>query len=256
VSFERAFTDVERAAASAITAAQAVVSTLRGLEKAAKVGDIAAIERASHRLDGASRALRQQTANARQSWPYSNEQASEYLESGYTDELESAARSAGLALFERDGRLIAFPSVLRVLPSDRAVRVDRTKVSAIRPSRLVSMLRTNQQKKAKLPSERFLETLYRAYTIMVGDEDGRTVLLADVYDLLTLRPGSQSDYDASDFVRDVYALDRSGIRATRGGAAVSLPASTGTKGQRGVLSFVSPDGESVTYYGLRFEKAS
>jgi hypothetical protein len=51
-------------------------------------------------------------------------------------------------------------------------------------------------------------------------------------------------------------LDRSGLTRTKTGAKLSLPASTGTKGSKGTFSFVSPDGETVTYYGLQFSEVS
>ena len=41
-------------------------------------------------------------------------------------------------------------------------------------------------------------------------------------------------------------------RTTRSGLSYSLPASTGTKSTRGVLSFVSPEGETINYFGIRF----
>ena len=46
---------------------------------------------------------------------------------------------------------------------------------------------------------------------------------------LTMLPGSTADYDQTDFVRDLFLLDRSGVTHTKSGAACSLPASTGTK---------------------------
>jgi hypothetical protein len=68
-------------------------------------------------------------------------------------------------------------------------------------------------------------------------------------------PGSSAAYDHTDFVRDLFLLDRSGVNRTRSGANFSLPASTGTKGGK-ALSFVAPDGETVTYYGIRFTEVS
>jgi hypothetical protein len=76
--------------------------------------------------------------------------------------------------------------------------------------------------------------------------------LADVYEALTLLPGTNGDYGKSDFARDLFILDRSGLTRTRAGASLSLPASTGTKGARGTFSFVAPDGELITYFGVRF----
>ena len=110
--------------------------------------------------------------------------------------------------------------------------------------------------KRKKKVERFIESVYRAYRLVAQGQVGKTVLLVDILAAFTLRPGSGLDYDVNDFTRDIYALDRSGVRETKSGARISLPAATGTKGQRGVLTFVGPDGELVTYYGIRFGESS
>jgi hypothetical protein len=78
------------------------------------------------------------------------------------------------------------------------------------------------------------------------------VLLADVYQAFTLQPGAQNEYSSADFARDIFLLDRSGLSTTRSGARLSLPASTGTRSARNTFTFVAPDGEVVTYYGLQF----
>jgi len=91
--------------------------------------------------------------------------------------------------------------------------------------------------------------------LVVGKEYGKTVTLASIYDALTLLPGSTANYDQTDFVRDLFLLDRSGLKMTKSGAGYSLPASTGTKAAKGTYSFVAPDGETVSYYGMRFSEA-
>ncbi|MBI4908077.1 MAG: hypothetical protein HY820_30915, partial [Acidobacteria bacterium] len=74
-------------------------------------------------------------------------------------------------------------------------------------------------------------------------------------DALTMLPGSSANYDQTEFVRDLYLLDRSGVTETRSGAVCSLPASTGTKSSKGTYLFTGPDGRRVTYYGIRFTRA-
>lgn len=253
--FERGFADVERAAAGATKAAQSLVTLTKAVEKAAKVGDLTAIQRSTDRLEAALAAVRQEVSNARTAWPLAADDVERYLVAGYGDELLAAARAAGMSMTERDGRYIAFPSIVRVVPADRAIKIDKKRFTGIRPSRVAAILKAEQTKKPKFPVERFLESTYRAYRLVAQGQSGKTVLLIDILGTFTLRPGSNLDYDLSDFTRDVYALDRSGVRQTKSGARVSLPAATGTKGQRGVLTFVGPDGELVTYYGIRFEES-
>lgn len=249
MTFERGFLDVERAATAAEQASKGLLTVARQMHKAALEGDIAKMRRASERLQAALEVARQEVANARSAWPYSPEAEEAYLRDGYEQELLDAGKAEGLRIDCQDGRLVSFPSVVRILHAERAVRVDRKKVSAIRPSRLVSMLKANQTKKPRFAPERFLETLFRAYRLVAGkDGMGKTVPLSAIYEAITLLPGASSEYDKSDFGRDMFLLDRSGQTRTRSGARLALP---GT-GRNVFVSFVSPEGETVSYYGISF----
>ena len=254
-TFERGFADVERAATAAAQASGAVVTAARQMHKAALDGDIAKIRRASDKMESALDVTRQEVANARLAWPFSPEEEEAYLRSEYEQELMEVANAGGLRIHRQDERLIAFPSVVRVMPGERAVRIDRTRVPTIRPTKLVALLKANQTKKPRFASERFLEALYRAYRLVAGkDGMGRTIPLSAIYDAVTLLPGAASDYGKSDFGRDLFLLDRSGLTQVKSGARFSLPASTGTKDGRGVFSFVATDGEVVTFWGIRFSE--
>ena len=263
-SFERAFSNTERAAESTVKSATALVTLARQLQKAAKEGNITAIKRAQGRLDDALEVLRQTVGNALQSWPFQDGEEEQYLKSGYIDELRRTASEMGLTIRERDGRLISHPSIVRTLPGDRAVRIDKKKVSTIRPSHLVGILLDNQKKSGRHPAGRFLEALYAVYSELVREDSsdrlmehgsGRMVPLARIYKLFTSLPGSGRDYAPMDFARDLYQLETSGVTKTRSGARVFFHASTGTRSDKGVFTFVGPDGRDVKYYGVRFAEA-
>ena len=260
-SFERAFGDTERAAASTVKSAAAMVKLARQLQKAAKEGNITAIKRSQGRLDDALSVLRQTVANAIQSWPFQNGEEEKYLKDGYADELRRAASGLGLTIRERDGRLVSHPSIVSIIPGDRAVRIDKKKVSTIRPSHLAGILLENQEKPGRYPAGRFLEALYEVYSELVREDSsdrlmkggpGRVVPLARIYKLFTSLPGSGRDYAPMDFARDLYQLETSGVTKTKSGASVFFHASTGTRSDRGVFTFVGPDGQDVKYYGVRF----
>jgi hypothetical protein len=252
-TFEQGFEETERAADAATRAVASLLAATKQLKKAARDGDTSAIRRSTERLGLTLEAVRQEIANARGSWPFREDDEEAYLRNDYETELMTAARATGLRMDQRDGRLLAFPSIVRVLPADRSLRIDKKRVPALRPSRVVAALKANQMKKPRFASDRFLEALFRAYRLIVGTGPlGSTQALADVYEAFTLLPGSTSDYGLSDFARDLFVLDRSGLNRTKAGAVLSLPASTGTKGARGTFTFVAPDGELVTYFGLRF----
>ena len=264
-SFEQAFNQMERAAASTAKSATDLTRLARALEKAARDGNIAAAKRAQRSMSEAINALRQEVANSVESWPFGEEDEQQYLADDYGQELRTVAAEKGLDIYERDGRMIAHPSVLRVLPSSRAVRIDRKQVSTIRPSRLTDILLDIQKKPPRFPAGRFLESLYQVYAEITWEEgpnrmmterQGRVVQLERVYRLFTAQPGSDREYNRTDFTRDLYLLDRDGPKTTRRGMQVSFPASSGTRGSQGVFSFVAPDGQVVTYYGIQFSGGS
>ncbi len=263
-SFEQAFSDTESAAVSAIDSVKRLGRYARALSKAAKTGNIGAIKLAQDNLNNELDTLRQISRNA--SWPLDDDEETRYLADEYLKELRAAAEEKGLRIYERDGNLISYPSIVRVMPGDRAVRVDRKKVSTIRPSHLADELLKNQNKSSGFSPARFLESLYNVYTdIVSGDSSssriakdtgiGRVVPLARIYRLQTSLPSSNREYGRDDFARDIYRIDSEGPKRTRRGAVVSFPSSTGTRRRtRDLFSFIGPDGISVEYYGIRFDE--
>lgn len=255
--FEQAFADAERSAVTAGKAGALIVSAARQMQKAAQQGDIGKLRRAAERLGLVSDAARQDVANARNAWPFTEGEERDYLANDYVKELQDEASRAGLKIYERDSNLLAFPSVVKLMPSELAVRIDKKRIPTIRPGYLVRLLLANQKKKPRQSADKFIECLYETYKIITaGDRAFPVVKLSQVYRMLTLLPGSKNDYTKSDFALDLFTLDRSGLGSTSSGAMISLPASTGTRGGGGDLfTFVAPDGEVKTYFGLRFTEA-
>lgn len=261
MDFERGFNDTERAADAVLASAGDLARLARQLQKASREGNIGTLKKAREKLGDALDSLSQTVANAAQSWPFEDGEEERYLRNGYADELRRIASESGLKIHERDARLVSHPSILRILPSDRAVRIDRKKVSALRPSYLAALLLENQKKGGRYESAVFVEALYNVYAEMVRDDArdrlirgggvGTVVPLDRIYRLFTSLPGSGREYDRTDFARDLYLLDTNGPRSTRKGAVVSFPSSTGTRGSK-VFTFVGPDGDDVSYYGIQF----
>ncbi len=261
-SFEQAFTDTEKAAAATVASAGDLIKLARQLQKASREGNIAAMKRVQDRLHVALGSLGQTVSNAVRSWPFRDDEEEQYLKDGYSAELRRVASERKLEIHERDDRLISHPSIVRILPGERSVRIDKKRISTIRPSYLAGVLLKNQQKPGRYRSEAFLEALYNVYSDIVLPEPdrllktgGRVVPLDRIYRLLTSLPGSNREYDHTDFAKDLYIIETKGPRQTRKGAAISFPASTGTRRSKGLFSFVGPDGRDVEYYGLRFTEA-
>ena len=260
-TFEEGFSAAENAADSVLASLNGAASIARQLRKASQEGNIAAMRRHSERLETVLGRIGQEISNASTAWPFTADEEREYLEEGYNKELRDTAQRKGLQVFERDGRIIAHPSVVRVLPGDRAVRIDRRKSSTIRPSKLVADLEKLQKSPPKSRPQPFLESLYEAYLALAQTdtsdrlklgEVGQVVRLDRMYNLFTGLPWIKRDYSLLDFARDLYALRESRVREVRTGARVSFPASTGTRSSQGAISFVGPTGETELFYGIQF----
>ena len=260
-TFERAFSDTEKAADSTLNAVKGMEKLAKTLQKAAKEGNISAIKKACSNLKGTLGSLSQTVANALETWPFKDEEEEAYLGDHYTKELRHAAKEKGLTIHEKDGALIAYPSIVHILPGDRAVMIDRKKVAALRPSRLAEMLVQQQGKKSRFRADAFLKSLYEMYMLLAKTQSsklpgshGPVVPLARIYEAFTSLPGAGREYSKIDFTRDIYLLETSGTLATKSGARVSFPSSTGTKRAKDIFQFVGPDGQTATYYGIQFSR--
>jgi len=254
--FEKACIETELAAADAVKSATRLASVAKDLVKAAQVGDIAKIRKAVDAVKLAEQVVRQSTRNATEAWPFTPENEEDLLQNRFAAELIATASERGLKISEQDKRLVSYPSIVKVMPETRAVFVDRSKVTTLRPSYLSAVLERNQSKKPRFKPEHFLESLYGAYRLCILAGSAPVIALVTLHDALTLLPGASKDYDKTDFTRDLFALDQSRVTTTRSGAVVSFHASTGTKGSAGLLSFVSPDGEPIVYYGVKFTEVT
>lgn len=240
-----------------------VVSQARALAKAAQTGHIANIKRCREKLNDALTALRQEVSTAGSHWPFSDEEEQLLFGEQYTEAIKAIADAKGLKIQEQDELLISYPSIVRILPAECAVRVDKKRVFTARPSYLVALLLANQKKSSGFPPQRFLESLYSVYIDIVdrpssdllSSRSGSVVPLARIYKLMTSLPGGARDYDRNDFARDLYILDSNGPHRARNGATVSFPSSTGTrKRSRDLFSFIGPEGDKAEYYGIRFSR--
>jgi len=265
--FEKALVQTESDAVATARAADVAAKSARRLTAAARTGDLAALERAIAETDRALQALRLQFNNTKDGWTF---EAAKYAEAGsLTEELKTAAAAAGLAMYEQDGRLFSYPVLIRVLPAradaDLAISIDKKKIKALRPSRLIAQLLSQRDKPPKFDPKAFLEALYKAYVWAIKDTRsqstfntiGPSIELMRIYELLTLFPGQSRDYSRQEFARDVYLLDRSGARSTSAGAKIELSGSTGTRGSRArLLEIVDEQGSHQVYYAIAFTKAA
>lgn len=254
---EEELSRLDAALAAAERQVKAVMSGIRGLRRQAATGVVAGLPRKLEQLPAAAAPLAAALQTASTSFGYDAESA--LTDGDYLKELLAAAADKGLVLVERDGRITAFPLLLKLEPAVPAVRVGRKLERQIRPGVLTGLLKKAQESSA-FNAEAFLETLFKAAAHLARAErsadepgEGAVVPLLDIYELLTLRPGAAGEYPREAFAVDVLRLDRAPDTRTRRGHHFSLPASTGSKG-RLRLTVYDEQGAEHVYVGIAFRR--
>lgn len=172
----------------------------------------------------------------------------------FLTELSLAATEAGVTLVQRDGRITAYPVVLRLEPRNLGVRIGRKLERRLRPSVLARHLKAIQQRSGRFNPRSFLDRLLRAYVVLAPDwrtGEGPLVALAALHDVLTLLPAAAADYPMEEFLVDLLRLDREPDARSGRGHRFELGGSTGTKGARRLTVF-DETGTQHDYYAVRF----
>jgi hypothetical protein len=256
VSLEKALAKTESDADAAFKAATTTVSSLKKFRAAAHSGDLRELRKTIEAADQAITALRQQFANAKEGWDVDEEA---YLSGrNFLSEILETAGQMGVKVFEQDDRLYCYPFLIRILPNERTVLIDKAREKRLRPSVLVSHLKDLQNKPVRFKPETFLESLFSAYRTVVAAQgktlfgSGFVVKLLEIYRLLTLLPGQSKEYSLQEFARDIYLLDQSRVNRTKKGQVVSFPASTGTRSTTNTITVITQNGHEKKYYGISF----
>jgi hypothetical protein len=243
---EAALAATEERVDAALKASAAVTRELKRAKAGAERGQLRDLRRA---LIAAS-------TLARESFGFDEQ---EHMESGsYAQELLDTATAADVAMFEADERLLCYPSLIKVLPGDAAVEIDRRREKRLRPSVLVGLLATTQARPPRFRPKPFLESLESGYDLVRSQgkqREGAVVRLVDVWGVLTLLPGQQRDYTRAEFARDLYLLDSSGVATAKSGRVLRWHASSGTRGS-GTLATVAQTGQRQLYWGISFTDRS
>ena len=255
-NLEKSLAKTESDAEAAFKGARSVVSSVKKFHSAAQVGNLPDLRKAIEAAEQAIAALRQQFANAKEGWDFDEDA---YLSgSGFRSELLDTARQMGLKISEQDDRLYCYPFLIRILPTERTVLINKTREKRLRPSVLVSHLKELQTRPVKFKSEAFLEALGFVYSRAVKTRGkdrlgtGAIIPLVEIYGQLTPLPGQSREYSKQEFARDLYLLDQGDIRATKNGSVISLHAASGREAASKVISVVTKNGELKRYYGISF----
>ncbi len=173
---------------------------------------------------------------------------------GYVQELIEQARDADLTIIESDQKLLCYPSIVQISAAEPAIVVDKKKDKGIRPSYVVAKLKERSLARVKFKADAFLSSLTRAYDLHIARNKrhpGSPVKLVELYDILTILPGSRS-YSKAEFARDVYLLDQSAELHTKDGRMLRFSSSATTRGA-GLLETVAKGGQVKLYSAISFE---
>lgn len=250
--FESALSMAERGAEAALKSAGGLTSQLRKAKTTAGSGQVRDLRRALDAAEGLADELAAAVRDVRASLDIDE---TEYLASGdYAKELLALAADRGVAMFEEDERLLCYPSIVRVVPGDSVVEIDRRRERRLRPSVLLGLLAAAQQRPPRFRAEQYLESLTGAYELVIaraGAKPDAVARLTDIWSVLTLLPGQGKEYTRPEFARDLYLLDQSGVRQTKDGRTLRWHASSGTR-TAGVLTTVARSGQQQRYWGVSF----
>jgi len=255
---EAALQRTESDAEASLKAAAAVTKALKRFRLVVRDGNLREMKTALSAVEQTADALRRQVASTAERWDFDD--ATYFARGDYARELLDTATRMRVAVFDQDDRLYCFPSLVRVLPAERTILIDRTRERRLRPSIVVDHLRTLQDRPPRFKPDAFLEALFTAYRTLAQRygssalQRGPVERLAKLYEMLTLLPGQSREYSRQEFAHDIYLLDRSGITATRDGFVVSFPASTGTRSAGSVITAITENGQERRYWGIAFTK--
>ena len=252
-SFEAVLSAAEHDVEAALKAANTTVRELKKALAAARIGQIRDLRKALSTAGTAAATLADATRAVDEGFDLDEQ---DYLASGaYVKELLAAAAAQGVAIVEEDDLLLCYPSLLKLVPAEAAIEIDRVRERRLRPSVLVAALAKAQERDVRFKAEAFLDSVRGAYELLVAKEGKRAdaiVRLIDIWGILTMLPAQRAQYTKQEFARDLYLLDRSGVtRTDRSPRSMLWSASTGTKGA-GTLVTVARGGQQQRYWGVSF----
>jgi len=260
-SLEEALKNTESLVDATVKAAAVAMKAIKRVRAATQTGNVRELPKTIEGAEQALDALSNQFLMAKQTWNFDE---GAYLSSRhFVSEVIDAAKETGVKIFEQDEMLYCYPFLIRVLPDEQTVMIDKAKERRLRPSVLANHLKQLQSKPVRFKSEAFLESLHSAYSDYLIDrktttkgrrQDGKPVRLTKVYKLFTLLPGLTRDYSKQEFARDLYLLDESRVTTTRDGYVITLHSPRGTEPDHQVFRIVTKDGSLKRYWGISFSK--
>src|ERR1700722_5213260 len=143
--------------------AAAVLRAAKQLRRAAQDGALAGAAAAQGALKESAGKLAESIT--RDAQPPAIDVPAAFEDGSFLTELSAAAAAAGVTLVQRDGRVTAYPVVLRLEPRNLGVRIGRKLDRRPRPGVLARHLKAIQQRPNRFNARSFLDRLLRAYGV-------------------------------------------------------------------------------------------
>lgn len=226
------------------------LAALKAWRKACELGDLGKLAGAAAQAAELAPGLAVPTAETAAAWDFD---VRGYLERGeWLAEVQAAAAERhSLRTTIDDDTLISSPVVVEAVPARAALKLGRAALRSLRPRVVAAELKRLRDRNTAANSAAFLEALHGTWQRLATD--ARPVAeFWEVYELFCLAPGWKKDNPPTAFAQSIYALQLSGLRATRSGQTFELTRPSGKVNERRVYSVVAEDGEVIRYYGIRF----
>ena len=261
-AFESQIATLDQRLAESEKHAKSLLARVRAMRKKTNAGEFGQTASLFEPVPRLIEQLQAYLQVARDALTYDSTQA--LADGSYLAELQAEAAAHDLVLTERDGRLTAFPLLLKLDAKAGGIRIGRRLERRLRPAVVVDLLR-KAQTTSRFDAGRFLQQLFDAYAYLApvaqsgwrADHAGAgpVVALNDLHALMTMLPAAAADYPREQFVCDLLRLDRAPDTLTSTGHRFSLPASTGTKG-RNRLTVYDETGAERVFVGIQFARGN
>lgn len=256
VSLDPLLDDLEREAGAALAHVSRLSSLVKKIQGAAQTGNLRELRKGLETLNALSNETHAAVGTLHRHDRWSEDDEEKYLSSRvYLDELVGAAQAAGINVqIQEGGTLACFPSLLKVQPKERAVKLDGKLQREIRPRHLAAQLAGRQKRPLKVNLARLVETLQNVYD-QCSKSRGEIVPVLEIYRRLTVLPWVAKEYGQQEFARDLYLLDAAPDVQPKDGSRVRLhPGATAAKNRANLLVVVTREGAERTYYGIEFSE--
>ncbi len=225
-------------------------TTLNAWKKAAKVGNVNAIQRTSTLAYELANGLPAATGAAASSWTFNSRG---YLASGeWRKELQATAASRfDLRITEDNETLVSSPVMIRAQPARGALMIGKRSWSSLRPAVTAAELKRLRDRLSQGNSQEFVDSLLGACEYL--DKENRFGRFRDIYNLFCLTPGYKRENSRAAFAQQIYSLQKSGIQFARGTYRFEFEYPSGNAKPDDVFTVISESGNPISYYAIWFK---